>query len=146
MLTGIAVEEMLHLALVANMMSAIGAAPNLTRPNFPRPSEYLPGGVQFALLPFGDAALTHFLYLERPEGMERVDAAGFVPAAPPSDPVTADEIMPRRQEFATVGHLYRGIMDGLPAWRRGSASGRCSPARGGPRPPPSCSAGRSSSR
>ena len=112
-LTGIAVEEMLHLALVSNVMSAIGAAPSLSRPNFPRPSEYLPGGVQFALLPFGDAALTHFLYLERPEGMERMDAEGFVPAAPPEDPVTADEIMPRRQEFTTVGHLYRGIMDGL---------------------------------
>jgi hypothetical protein len=97
------------------VMSAIGAAPSLTRPNFPRPSEYLPGGVRFALLPFGDAALTHFLYLERPEGMERMDAEGFVPSAPPDDPVTADEIMPRRQEFTTVGHLYRGIMDGLTA-------------------------------
>src|SRR5690348_2577912 len=112
-LTGIAVEEMLHLALVSNVMSAIGAAPSLTRPNFPRPSEYLPGGVRFALLPFGDAALTHFLYLERPEGMERVDAEGFVPTAPPDDPVAVGEIMPRRQEFTTVGHLYRGIMDGL---------------------------------
>jgi len=112
-LTGIAVEEMLHLALVSNVMSAIGAAPSLSRPNFPRPSEYLPGGVQFALLPFGDAALTHFLYLERPEGMERMDAEEFVPTAPPDDPVAADEIMPRRQEFTTVGHLYRGIMDGL---------------------------------
>src|SRR6266568_1094593 len=61
-LTGIAVEEMLHFALVANVMTAIGAAPSLTRPNFPRRSEYLPPGVQFALLPFGDAALTHFLY------------------------------------------------------------------------------------
>src|SRR5262249_56906879 len=76
-------------------------------------SEYLPGGVRFALLPFGDAALTHFLYLERPEGMERMDAEGFVPTTPPEDPVAADEIMPRRQEFTTVGHLYRGIMDGL---------------------------------
>jgi Ferritin-like len=93
--------------------SAIGAAPNLSRPNFPRPSEYLPGGVQFKLLPFGDASLTHFLYLERPEGMERVDAEGFVPAAPVSDPVGADELMPRLQDFATVGHLYRGIEDGL---------------------------------
>ena len=113
LLTGIAVEEMLHLALVANVSTAIGAAPSLGRPNFPRPSEYLPSGVQFALLPFGDAALTHFLYLERPEGMERVDAEEFVPAAPPPDPVTADEIMPRSQNFLTVGHLYRGIEDGL---------------------------------
>ncbi len=113
LLAGIAVEEMLHLALVCNVTTAIGAAPNLTRPNFPRPSEYLPTGVQFALLPFGEASLTHFLYLERPEGMERIDAAGFVPAAPPPDPVGADELMPRLQDFATVGHLYRGIEDGL---------------------------------
>jgi Ferritin-like len=112
-LTGIAVEEMLHLALVANLMTAIGAAPSLSRPNFPRKSEYLPPGVQFALLPFGDASLTHFLYLERPEGMERVDAGEFVPAAPSPDPVGHDEIMPRLQDFATVGHLYRGIEAGL---------------------------------
>src|SRR5262245_35915520 len=50
-LTGIAIEEMLHLALVANVMTAIGAAPTLARPNFPRHSEFLPPSVQFALLP-----------------------------------------------------------------------------------------------
>lgn len=111
-LTGIAIEEMLHLALVANAMTAIGAAPRLARPNFPRRSEYLPPGVQFALLPFGEASLTHFLYLERPQGMARLDAAGFVPGAPP-EPVTTDEAMPRLQDFSTVGHLYRGIMHGL---------------------------------
>ena len=113
LLTGIAIEEMLHLALVANVMTAIGAAPSLSRPNFPRRSEYLPPGVQFALLPFGEAALTHFLYLERPEGMARLDAAGFVPAAPPPEPVEPSEVMPRLQDFSTVGHLYRGIMNGL---------------------------------
>jgi hypothetical protein len=112
-LSGIAVEEMLHLALVANVMTAIGAAPSLSRPNFPRQSEYLPPGVQFALMPFGEASLTHFLYLERPEGMERVDAEGFIPTTPPPDPVGGGEIMPRRQNFSTVGHLYRGILSGL---------------------------------
>ena len=84
-ITGIAIEEMLHLALVNNVMTAIGAAPTLARPNFPRHSEFLPPGVEFALLPFGGDALTHFLYLERPEGMERVDATEFVPAAPPPE-------------------------------------------------------------
>ena len=44
LLTGIAVEEMLHLALVFNVMTAIGAAPPLSRPNFPRHSDDLPGG------------------------------------------------------------------------------------------------------
>ena len=44
-LRGIAVEEMLHLALVANLMSAIGAAAYLGRPNFPQRSGYFPAGV-----------------------------------------------------------------------------------------------------
>jgi hypothetical protein len=112
-LTGIAIEEMLHLALVMNVMTAIGAAPSLSRPNFPRHSEFLPPGVEFALLPFGADSLTHFLYLERPEGMERVDAAEFVPAVPPPEPVVGAEVMPRLQGFLTVGHLYRGIEQGL---------------------------------
>jgi Ferritin-like len=110
---GIAVEEMLHVALVANLMAAIGAAPAFGRPNFPQRSGYFPSGLQLDLLPFGERALRHFLYLERPEGMELQDAEGFVPAAPPREPVRADESMPRGQEFATIGHLYRGVADGM---------------------------------
>jgi hypothetical protein len=112
-LRGIAVEEMLHLALVANLMAAIGAAPYVGRPNFPQRSGYFPAGVQLDLLPFGEQALRHFLYLERPEGMELQDAEGFMPAAPVRAPVDAGELLPRGQEFATVGHLYRGIAAGL---------------------------------
>jgi hypothetical protein len=116
LLTGIAIEEMLHLALVFNVMTAIGAAPPLSRPNFPRDSEDLPGAVHFRLLPFGKDSLTHFLYLERPEGMERVDADGFVPCIPPRDPIQPGELLPRAQDFGTVGHLYRGIEQGLAAF------------------------------
>jgi Ferritin-like len=112
---GIAVEEMLHLALVGNLMSSIGAAPGFSRPNFPQRSGYFPSGLQLDLLPFGEQALRHFLYLERPEGMLRQDADGFVPSVPPRDPVAQDELLPRGQEFETVGHLYRGIADGLRA-------------------------------
>jgi hypothetical protein len=117
-LRGIAVEEMLHLALVANVMTSIGAVAPFGRPNFPQRSGYFPSGVQLDLLPFGEQALLHFLYLERPEGMERQDAEGFVPVAPPRQPLSDEEAMPRGQEFMTVGHLYRGIEDGL----RGLAS------------------------
>jgi Ferritin-like len=112
-LHGIAVDEMLHLALVANVMASIGAAPTLGRPNFPQRSGWFPPTVQLDLLPFGQAALTHFLYLERPEGMERMDADGFVPMAPPHEPLAPEELLPRTQDFATVGHLYRGIANGL---------------------------------
>src|SRR5215469_1217520 len=109
----IAVQEMLHLALVSNIAAAIGAAPNFSRPNFPQRSNYFPPAVQLALLPFDEPALLHFLYLERPEGMERTDAPGFVPTAPPHDAVRLEEALPRLQDFATVGHLYRGMEQGL---------------------------------
>jgi hypothetical protein len=112
-LRGIAVEEMLHLALVSNVMTSIGAAPTFGRPNFPQRSGYFPASIQLDLLPFGERALLHFLYLERPEGMERQDAEGFVPSAPQLEPLSEAELMPRGQEFLTVGHLYRGIEDGL---------------------------------
>jgi hypothetical protein len=110
---GIAVEEMLHLALVYNLLTAIGGAPTFNRPNFPQLSGYFPARLQLDLLPFGEQALRQFLYLERPEGMERQQAEGFVPIAPPRDQVSPTEIMPRGQEYDTVGRLYRGIADGL---------------------------------
>jgi hypothetical protein len=113
LLHGIAVEEMLHLSLVANVMASIGAAPTFGRPNFPQRSSYFPPSIQLDLLPFSEQALKHFLYLERPEGMERQDAAGFVPAAPPRAALSEQELMPRGQEFLTVGHLYRGVENGL---------------------------------
>jgi Ferritin-like len=110
----VAAQEMLHLALVQNLLTAIGASPHLTRPNLPAPARHFPPGVQIALVPFGEAALRHFLYLERPEGMEIEDAEGFA-ALDRAEPLMMDEeeIVPRGQGFATVGHLYRSIEDGF---------------------------------
>src|SRR5690242_19424450 len=113
----IAAQEMLHLSLVQNLLSAIGAAPHLSRPNFPQPASHYPAGVHLALLPFGADALRHFMFLERPEGMDIEDAEGMaafekaVPAAMPR--VQVGEIVPRGQDFATVGHLYRSIEAGI---------------------------------
>ncbi len=113
----IAAQEMLHLALVQNLLSATGAAPHLSRPNFPQPASHYPAGVHLALLPFGEEALRHFMFLERPEGMDLEDAAGmaaFAKAAPaPLPRVQVGEIVPRGQDFATVGHLYRSIEAGV---------------------------------
>ena len=68
---------MLHLALVQNLLTAVGAAPRLARPNFPMPAYAYPAGVRIELVPFGEAALRHFAFLERPEGMDIEDAEGF---------------------------------------------------------------------
>src|SRR6516225_298970 len=113
----IAAQEMLHLSLVQNLLSAIGAAPHLSRPNFPQPASHYPAGVHLALLPFGEEALRHFMFLERPEGMDIGDAEGmaaFAKAVPAVMPrVQVGEIVPRGQDFATVGHLYRSIEAGV---------------------------------
>src|SRR5690349_7519364 len=66
----VATEEMLHLALVQNVLAAIGAAPHLSRPSLPAPAHHYPAGVNLTLVRFGEAALRHFMFLERPEGME----------------------------------------------------------------------------
>ena len=76
-LLAISEQEMLHLAIVQNLLTAVGAAPRLARPNFPMPAYAYPAGVRIELVPFGEAALRHFAYLERPEGMAVDDAEGF---------------------------------------------------------------------
>ncbi|HTP14350.1 MAG TPA: ferritin-like domain-containing protein [Streptosporangiaceae bacterium] len=107
-------QEMLHLALSTNILTAIGAAPHFERPNFPVLSRWYPPGVQIALVPFGERALRHFIYLERPEGMALQDAAGFA-AAQHARPLTVGEaaLVAVPQQWRTVGHLYRGIEAGL---------------------------------
>src|SRR5256884_4766109 len=109
----IAAQEMLHLSLVQNLLSAIGAAPHLSRPNFPQPASHYPAGVHLALLPFGEASLRHFMFLERPEGMDISDADGMAAFRRASPSVQHGEIVPRGQDFATVGHLYRSIEQGF---------------------------------
>jgi len=111
----VATQEMLHLALVSNLLTALGSHPYLSHPNFPQRSKYYPPGVQLALLPFGEHALQHFLYLERPEGMDLEDAPEFAVLAIPKPSLTLDDdqIVPQTQDFATIGHLYRGIEQGL---------------------------------
>src|SRR6202171_1610383 len=107
-------QEMLHLALATNILTAIGAAPHFERPNFPILSRWYPPDVQIALVPFGERALRHFMFLERPEGMALHDAEGFG-AVGHQRPLSNDDpqITGGAEEWHTVGHLYRGIERGL---------------------------------
>ena len=110
----VATEEMLHLALVQNVLSSIGAAPHLTRPNLPAPAHHYPAGVNLTLVPFGERALQHFIFLERPEGMALEGAPGIDAPVHEAVPLMAEgDVVPQPQDFATVGHLYRSIEQGL---------------------------------
>jgi CDGSH-type Zn-finger protein/truncated hemoglobin YjbI len=112
-ITHVATQEMLHLAMVQNLLSAIGAAPHMSRPNLPHPAGYYPAGVHLALLPFGERALRHFMFLERPEGMDLDDAPGLAAFERAVPHVSEHDIVPTGQDFKTVGHLYRSIEEGF---------------------------------
>jgi len=111
----VAKQEMLHLTLVQNLLTAIGAAPHLSRPNLPTAAKHFPAGVQIALVPFGEKALRHFLYLERPEGLALDDPDAQVAVERARPLMNDDDIVPAPQGYETVGHLYRAIDVGF-AW------------------------------
>ena len=79
------------------------------------PAYSYPAAVRIELVPFGEPALRHFAFLERPEGMDVEDAEGFeamerAVALPHEE---GDEIVPHLQDFDTIGQLYRSIQAGL---------------------------------
>ena len=63
----IARQEMEHLGLVANLLTAIGEAPHFLRPPFPVPSDYYPVYDPPSLQRFGPDILRRLIRLEQPE-------------------------------------------------------------------------------
>jgi hypothetical protein len=106
---------MLHLALVQNLLTAVGAGSAFERPNFPLPPHAYPAGIRMELLPLDEQALRHFIYLERPDGMDMADqdALAAMDKAAPLPRADEDEISPRLQDFETIGELYRAIEIGF---------------------------------
>lgn len=65
----IARQEMEHLGLVANLLTAIGEAPHFLRPDFPVPSDYYPVYDPPSLQPLGADILKRLIRLEQPAKM-----------------------------------------------------------------------------
>jgi len=112
-ITTVAIQEMTHLALVNNLLVSIGSSPYFMHSNFPQPSRYFSPNIQLALVPFGEQALRHFLYLERPEGMSIEGVPGFEVLGDLNPAELKGGIVPTQQYFSTVGNLYRGIQKGF---------------------------------
>lgn len=92
----IAAQEMLHLAQVWNLQTAIGGTPYYLRPNFPQPSKYYPLNLPLRLERFSLATLDRFIQFERPaDVIVRSESALSGPGAVPP--------------FRTVGELYELI-------------------------------------
>jgi hypothetical protein len=96
LISGVFVEEMIHLALAANLLNAVGGEPRLDVPHMlpphPRTMPHADPSIELSLLPFGKEALGMFLRLEQP--------------AHQGDPAEGDN-------YETIGQFYDAIEEGL---------------------------------
>lgn len=92
----VAMEEMLHMTLVANIMNAVGGEPSVNKEEFvPKYPTYLPHSSDkfiVDLLPFSPHAIGTFLKIEHPPEK----------GAPPQ---------PNR--YDSIGQFYQAILDGI---------------------------------
>lgn len=111
----VALEEMLHLSLVNNLLAATGAAAHFARPEFPVPPGRFPSDVVLRLSPFSEATLDHFMFIERPEEIVLHDGAGFDHPAHHPRVLRPGLLSPMPQDYASQGQLYHGVLRGLAA-------------------------------
>lgn len=127
-LAAVGVEEMLHLAQLTNVLTAIGGAPHFRRTNFPVPRSALPINDHMTLEPFSIESIERFMAIEMPEpGLlsleEQAEADAVVkrvrersgrhgPIELHVDPQTAG-CEPFDVDFATQGEFYHKIMSGI---------------------------------
>ncbi|MDT7783362.1 MAG: hypothetical protein QOF58_1781, partial [Pseudonocardiales bacterium] len=95
---GVFAEEMLHLALAANLLNAVGGEPKLDTPEllppYPHPLPHGDKSVHVHLAPFGPDALELFLRIEQPASADA--------------PAEADG-------YETIGQFYAAIEAGIRA-------------------------------
>lgn len=126
----IAIEEMSHLTAVWNISAALGGSPRFGRANFPLDPGYLPAGIVVKLAPFGEAALQHFVHLERPEGSAEPDGSGFAPDFVFVRGTPTLQLTPTVTDYKTVGEFYQQLGDSLQAFAKhhGDAHAFCGDA------------------
>ena len=106
-------EEMSHLALVGNLVNALGATPHVGRPPFPVDAGPYPAGFVIRLQPFSAATIEHFKFLERPSNEEVRDAEGFSPERQYRRVVPDGRLSPGPRDYDTVGELYEVLARSL---------------------------------
>jgi hypothetical protein len=110
----VAIEEMGHLVMVANLTVAVGGRPHFGRPNFPVAPGYFPSGVAVRLTGFNAETLDHFIFLERPQGVAETDSEEFEQEDYRREQAIPG-LMSSAQDYATIGHLYRAVRSNLNA-------------------------------
>jgi len=105
-LLGVARQEMEHLGLVNNMLTAIGEAPHFTRPNYPFASPYRSVDVPFSLTPFNRETLIRFICFEMPAQLSPEHEQWLAAAIPGFSPGRFDGLY---RLYAEIRSLFAGI-------------------------------------
>lgn len=104
----IATDEMLHLALVSNLLISVGARPHYRRFNFPIAPGLFPADISVSLSPLNEATMDHFVYLERPRDATEQDGSAFEKRQYKRESPD-NRLMAFSDDYATVGELYEAI-------------------------------------
>ena len=101
----IAIEEMTHMSLACNLLTAVGGAPHMRRPNLPSNPKPYPPTFRLELVPFCRQSLGSFVFLKRPEnqepGFEEKKNASFQLILPGK----FSNIFSSELQYQKVGHL-----------------------------------------
>jgi CDGSH-type Zn-finger protein len=127
-LAHVAVEEMLHLAQVSNLLTAVGGAPHFARANFPLPATAFAFGIPMTLEPFSRELVERLVCYEMPEDgvlppervatYEAIRSRVTVAIDPETFIRAQNSVEPFDVDFRTVGEFYHKIktaFHGIPA-------------------------------
>lgn len=130
-IAGVAVEEMLHLGQVSNILTAVGGSSHFVRPNLPLPPASFPFGIKIALEPLSQELIERFVCYEMPEaGVLSAERMAEYDDMRRRSTVGVDDtelirlqnsIEPFDIDFKTVGEFYHKIQIGFRWGARGSA-------------------------
>jgi hypothetical protein len=116
-ITKIAVQEMSHLMMASNLLTAIGGEPWLWRPNFPQPPRhYSEIGLPSMLAPLDLQTASRFMCWEKPDTPD--PNAWWIDFCAKAAAVAAARVAPaaavaRTVNYGTIGALYREINEML---------------------------------
>jgi hypothetical protein len=116
-IVGVAVQEMLHLALASNLLTAIGGAPYLRRANFPQSKTYTSLSLRFMLAPFSHDTLQRYICFELPQdfqpGPGETNWNDVCSQVKTINALAAEPLLPQKLDFHSIGELYGLIREGF---------------------------------
>ncbi len=97
----IAIQEMMHMALACNLLSAIGGSPHMRRPNVPSSPRAYPPSFRLGFAPFNRDTLQSFVFIESPENQD----TGSPGEGPPKSLGRFTDIFSSERQYTSVGGL-----------------------------------------